>query len=57
MLSLFGPIPMSSDIADLVSALEAALAWIDAVPSDVPLPCMPGFDRDDVNILLYRIKK
>lgn len=41
---------------DLVKALKAALEWIDAVPSDTPLPAMPGFDRDDVNALLQNLK-
>lgn len=40
----------------LVEALEAALAWIDAVPTDAQLPSMPGFDRDDVDDLLARAK-
>lgn len=33
---------------DLLTALEAALEWIDAVPRDVVanLPTMPGIDRD-----------
>lgn len=34
---------------ELLEALEAALEWIDAVPSDTQLPAMPGFDRDWVN--------
>lgn len=34
---------------ELLSALQAALEWIDAVPSDVVLPTMPGFDRDWVD--------
>jgi hypothetical protein len=33
-------------------ALRWALEWIDAVPGDTPLPTMPGFDRDYVNVLL-----
>jgi hypothetical protein len=37
---------------DLVNALEASLEWIDAVPADMPLPTMPGFDRDHVNDVL-----
>lgn len=32
--------------------LRAALRWIDAVPSEMPLPAMPGFDRDWVEGLL-----
>lgn len=43
-------------IPALTSALDAALEWIDAVPSDTPLPTMPGFDRDDVNNLLKEAK-
>jgi hypothetical protein len=36
----------------LKQALRWALDWIDAVPDDVMLPGMPGFDRDYVNGLL-----
>lgn len=43
-------------IPALASALDAALEWIDAVPSETPLPTMPGFDRDDVNNLLTEAK-
>lgn len=32
--------------------LIAALAWIDSVPSDAPLPAMPGFERDWVDSLI-----
>lgn len=32
--------------AELKKVAEAALEWIDAVPSDTVLPTMPGFDRD-----------
>jgi hypothetical protein len=41
---------------DLLSALKAALEWIDAVPPETVLPTMPGFDRDDVNALLDNLK-
>lgn len=41
----------------LLAALENALEWIDAVPSDTQLPAMPGFDRDEVNQLISDIKK
>lgn len=34
---------------ELLEALQAALSWIDAVPNDVTLPTMPGFDRDWVD--------
>jgi hypothetical protein len=37
---------------DLKQALAWALEWIDAVPEDLPLPAMPGFDRDYVNELM-----
>ncbi|EOG9328770.1 TPA: hypothetical protein MIC13_22445 [Klebsiella pneumoniae] len=41
----------------LLSALLAALEWIDAVPSDTVLPAMPGFDRDEVNELIANARK
>lgn len=41
----------------LLSALVAALEWIDAVPSDTVLPAMPGFDRDEVNDLIANARK
>jgi hypothetical protein len=36
------------DISDVrgMTALRASLKFIDSVPSDAPLPAMPGFDRD-----------
>jgi hypothetical protein len=37
---------------ELKEALKWALEWIDAVPDNVLLPAMPGFDRDYVNGLL-----
>jgi len=40
----------------LLEALEAALEWIDSVPSDIQLPTMPGFDRDWVNGVLAKAK-
>lgn len=39
-------------IKELQSALRLALDWIDAVPKDIPLPTMPGFDRDWAESLL-----
>lgn len=45
----------SEQIKGLMSALCAALEWIDAVPSDVSLPPMPGFDRDWVESLLDQL--
>ncbi|HID4482037.1 TPA: hypothetical protein ACXE8X_001932 [Klebsiella pneumoniae] len=41
----------------LLSALLAALEWIDAVPADTVLPAMPGFDRDEVNELIANARK
>ena len=40
----------------LVSALEAALAWIDAVPPTLALPAMPGFDRDEADELIFAVR-
>lgn len=37
---------------ELFEALQAALEWIDNVPSDTPLPAMPGFDRDWVDSII-----
>ncbi|WP_414454363.1 hypothetical protein [Enterobacter roggenkampii] len=34
---------------DLLDALQAAMDYIDAIPKDVVLPAMPGFDRDWVD--------
>ncbi|HDS6495448.1 TPA: hypothetical protein QHZ54_002543 [Proteus mirabilis] len=42
---------------ETLAALIDALEWIDAVPSDVPLPSMPGFDRDSVNELVERARQ
>lgn len=32
--------------------LRTALNWMDSVPSETPLPAMPGFDRDWVESML-----
>lgn len=37
---------MATQLARLLEVAEAMQAWIDAVPGDVVLPAMPGFDRD-----------
>jgi hypothetical protein len=37
---------------DLAAAVRHTLDWIDKVPSELPLPAMPGFDRDWVESLL-----
>ena len=39
---------------ELLEALQMALEWIDAVPSDTLLPAMPGFDRDEVNSIIAK---
>ncbi len=39
---------------ELYEALEAALEWIDAVPSSVQLPTMPGIDRDWIDSVLSK---
>jgi hypothetical protein len=41
---------------ELLEALEAAIEWIDAVPSNVQLPTMPGFDRDWVEDVIAKAK-
>lgn len=43
--------------AKLTEALRWALEWIDAVPDNVLLPTMPGFDRDYVNGLLEGVQE
>lgn len=47
---------VSGTIKALMDALSSAIEWIDAVPSDTPLPTMPGFDRDAVDSLLAAIQ-
>ncbi|QIG71170.1 hypothetical protein EVB32_063 [Rhizobium phage RHph_TM39] len=37
---------------DLEQALKWTLQYIDAIPKDIDLPTMPGFDRDYVDSLL-----
>lgn len=41
-------------ISELLEALQMALEWIDAVPSNTLLPVMPGFDRDEVNSIITK---
>lgn len=50
------PITKPEINTQLLAALSDALEWIDAVPSDMPLPAMPGFDRDAVNELISAAK-
>jgi hypothetical protein len=33
-------------VSDILKVAEAMLEWIDAMPKDMALPAMPGFDRD-----------
>ena len=44
--------PATDGTSQLIDALKSALEWIDAVPSNTPLPAMPGFDRDAVDSLI-----
>lgn len=44
-------------IKELQTALGAALEFIDAIPPDVALPAMPGFDRDWAESLLKTTTK
>jgi hypothetical protein len=48
---------MSSREQKLREALEWALQYIDAIPADVVLPAMPGFDRDYVDGLVQESKE
>ena len=41
---------------ELLEVLEAAIEWIDAVPSDTELPAMPGFDRDWAEMVIAKAK-
>lgn len=43
--------PMVHSKAD-AATLRHILNWIDSVPSSLPLPAMPGFDRDWVESLI-----
>jgi len=47
---------MDENTANLLEALQWALEYIDAIPADVQLPAMPGFDRDYVDTLVYNMK-
>lgn len=49
----------SSRELELVEMLQAALEWIDAVPSETvaSLPAMPGFDRDEVDAKIQEIEE
>jgi hypothetical protein len=42
----------NSRAAKLAQALRWALKWIDTVPQELPLPAMPGFNREYVDGLL-----
>jgi len=41
---------------ELLDCLDMALDWIDAVPKDLVLPVMPGFDRDYVEDIRARAR-
>lgn len=41
----------------LTDVCVALLAWIDAVPKEVQLPAMPGFDRDEVDAIIAEAEK
>ena len=41
---------------ELLEALEMALEWIDALPKEIQLPEMPGFDRDEIDNLIAKAK-
>jgi hypothetical protein len=45
---------MTHPDGDLLKLAEAALEYIDAIPKDIALPAMPGFDRDWANDVLSR---
>lgn len=38
---------------EILEVAKSLLNWIDSVPSDVPLPAMPGVDRDWVDAVIY----
>lgn len=37
---------LNAKVNDLRKVAKAMREWIDAVPNDIILPAMPGFDRD-----------
>jgi len=55
--ALLGYLARQPEIVALLDALTDALQWIDAVPADLQLPTMPGFDRDYVNEILCKYKE
>jgi len=44
-------------LTDAQYYLRRALEWIDALPKDLVLPAMPGFDRDEANEAAHGIKE
>ena len=44
-------------IKELLKVAEYALEYIDAIPKEVELPVMPGFDRDWADGVIDDIKK
>lgn len=45
-----------AEAPELLGALEMALEWIDALPKEIQLPEMPGFDRDEIDNLIAKAK-
>lgn len=39
---------------EIIKALQAAMDYIDAIPKDIVLPAMPGFDRDWVDDVISK---
>jgi len=38
---------------EILEVAKSLLNWIDSVPPDLPLPAMPGVDRDWVDSVIY----
>lgn len=51
------PYSLKDKMADLLEVAKAMREWIDAVPVDVALPSMPGFDRDWADSVLEDAEK
>lgn len=45
-----------SKLSQLLEVVGAMQAWIDAVPADLPLPTMPGYDRDWADSVIQACK-
>lgn len=44
-------------LKELLEVAEYALEYIDAIPSEIELPAMPGFDRDWSDGVIDEAKK